>query len=158
MPTAMEKTHAVGKDCKLYYSTGTRALPVWVAIPKAINVSINLGKGEADASSRETPWKLQKGALKELEFTFTYRYLKGGADLVFEYLRDQFLNDTCVEYAVVDGDITYTGAVGVKAFCEVFGMNISQELESTQEIEFTLKPAYKDESGSLVAPTFFEIP
>jgi hypothetical protein len=153
----MEKTHAVGKDCKLYYNTGTRAVPVWVLISKAINVALNLSKGEADAGSRETPWKLQKGALKELELTFSYRYLKGGADAVFEYLRDMFLNDTCIEFAVVDGDITTQGALGVKIPCEVFGMNVAQELESTQEVEFTLKPAYKDESG-YIPPLWFETP
>jgi hypothetical protein len=136
---AMDKTHAVGKDCKLYYnSAATRAAATWVEIKKAINVTLNMSKGEADASCRETSWKLQRGALKELEITFSYRYLKGGAD------------------TVVDGDIVNTGANGMKVICEVFGMNVSQELESTQEIEFTIKPAYKEETGAFVPPAWFE--
>ena len=146
----------VGKDCRLYLNGGTHATPTWTEITKAINVSANLGKGEADVSSRETSWKLAKGALKELEISFTYRH-KAGADTVFDALLAAYLADTAVEFAVMDAAITESGAQGPRAFCEIFAMNLTQELENSAEYEFTLKPTYHEESGSLIEPEWYEV-
>lgn len=146
----------VGKDCKLYLNGGTHAAPTWTEITKAINVSANLGKGEADVSSRETSWKLAKGALKELEISFTYRH-KVGADTVFDTLLAAYLADTAIEFAVMDADITEAGAQGPRAFCEIFSMNLTQELENSEEVEFTLKPTYFEESNVLVEPDWYEV-
>jgi len=146
----------VGKDCKLYMNGGTHATPTWTEITKAINVSANLGKGEADVSSRETSWKLAKGALKELEISFTYRH-KAGDDTVFDALLAAYLADTAVEFAVMDAAITESGAQGPRACCEIFSMNLTQELENSSEYEFTLKPTYHEESGSLIEPEWYEV-
>ena len=146
----------VGKDCKLYINTGTRATPTWVEVKKAINVSANLGKGEADISARFSGWKLTKGALKELEITFTYRH-KRGTDTVFDSLLSAYLNDTPREFAVMDAAITEVGAQGPRAFCEVISMNLTQELENAQEFEIALKPTYQEESGVLMEPSWFEV-
>jgi len=146
----------VGKDCKLYYNSGTHATPTWNEITKAINVSANLGKGEADVSSRETSWKLSKGALKELEISFTYRH-KAGTDTVFDVLLAAYLADTAIEFAVMDAAITEAGAQGPRAFCEIFSMNETQELENAVEYEFTLKPTYAAESGEMVEPDWYEV-
>ena len=62
-------------------------------------MSANLGKGEADVSARFSGWKLTKGALKELEISFTYRH-KSGVDAVFDALLDAYINDTPLEFAV----------------------------------------------------------
>ena len=153
---ALTQAPVVGKDCKLYYNTGTHAVPVWVEVKHAINVSANLGKGEADASARYSGWKLTKGALKELEITFGYRH-KQGADTVFDALLAAYLNDTAIEFAVMDAAISETGAQGPRAFCEVMSMNLSQELEGTSEYEVTIKPTFHEESGTLVEPDWFEV-
>lgn len=147
----------VGKDCKLYLNSATNATPTWVEIKKAINVSANLGKGEADVSARFSGWKLSKGALKELEITFTYRH-KAGADTVFDTLLAAYLAGTPKQFAVMDAAITESGAQGPKAFCEIFAMNLTQELENAAEFEFTLKPTYVEETGVLVEPQWMEVP
>ena len=147
----------VGKDCKLYLNSGTHATPTWVELKSAINVSANLGKGEADVSARYSGWKLTKGALKELEITFNYRH-KQGADTVFDTLLAAYINDTNIEFAVMDADITESGAQGPRAFCQVLSMNLTQELENAAEYEFTLKPTYHQESGALVEPDWYEVP
>jgi hypothetical protein len=146
----------VGKDCKLYLNAGTHSTPSWTEIKQAINVSANLGKGEADVSSRATTWKLSKSALKELEISFTYRH-KQGEDTVFDTLQEAYIDDTPIEFAVMDADITEAGAQGPRAFCEVFGMNLSQELENATEYEFTIKPTYHEEGGTLVEPDWYEV-
>jgi hypothetical protein len=147
----------VGKDCKLYLNGATHAAPTWTEVKKAINVSANLGKGEADVSARYSGWKLAKGALKELEISFTYRH-KVGTDTVFDTLLAAYINDTALEVAVMDAPIAEAGAQGPRAFCEVFAMNLTQELENASEYEFTLKPTYHEEAGSLIEPDWYEVP
>lgn len=148
----------VGKDCKLYLNEGTHETPVWKEIKNAINVSANLGKGEADVSARFSSWKLSKGALKELEITFTYRH-KAGTDAIFDALLDAYLDDDAVEFAVLDAPVTVNGAQGPRAFCEVFSMNLTQELENSAEYEFSLRPTYHEEGtpAELVEPDWFEV-
>jgi hypothetical protein len=152
----IEHAPVVGKDCKAYLNGGTRAAPTWQEIKNAINVSANMGKGEADASARFSGWKLTKGALKELEISFTYRY-KRGTDAIFDTLVSAYLEDTPIEVAILDEEITVAGAQGPRAFCEVFSMNLTQELENTSEYEFTLKPTYHEEGGGLVEPEWYEV-
>ena len=147
----------VGKDCKLYYDSASNyAVPVWVLIPKAINVAANLGKGEADVSARYAGWKLSKGALKELEVTFTYRHIKG-ADTVFDALLDSYINDTPIQLLVLDDLVANTGAQGARAFCEIMQMNEGQELESSQEFDFMAKPTYFEEAAAIIVPEWHEV-
>jgi hypothetical protein len=146
----------VGKDCKLYLNTGTHATPTWTEVKQAINVSANLGKGEADVSARYSGWKLTKGALKELEISFTYRH-KVGADTVFDALLSAYMTGTPKEFAVMDAAITDSGAQGLRAYCEVMSLNLSQELESSSEYEVTLKPTYHEDGGAIVEPTWHEV-
>ena len=146
----------VGKDCKLYLNAGTRTTPTWTEVKSAINVSANLGKGEADVSARYSSWKLSKGSLKELEISFTYRH-RIGADTVFDALLAAYINGTPKEFAVMDAAITESGAQGPRAFCEVMSLNLSQELENSQEYEVTLKPTYFEETGAIVEPQWYEV-
>lgn len=146
----------VGKDCKLYLNGGTHATPTWTEVKNAINVSANLGKGEADVSARFSSWKLTKGALKELEISFTYRH-KAGVDTVFDSLLEAYLEDKAVEFLVLDAEVTESGAQGPRAFCEIFSMNLTQELENASEYEFTLKPTYHEEASALIEPDWFEV-
>jgi hypothetical protein len=127
----------VGKDCKLYLNAATHATPTWTEVKSAINVSANLGKGEADVSARFSGWKLTKGALKELEISCTYRH-KSGADTVFDALLDAYINDTPLEFAVLDAAVTESGAQGPRAFCEILSLNLTQELENAAEYELTV--------------------
>jgi hypothetical protein len=146
----------VGKDCKLYLNAGTRTTPTWTELKSAINVSANLGKGEADVSARYSSWKLSKGSLKELEISFTYRH-RQGPDTVFDTLLAAYINGTPKEFAVMDAAITESGAQGPRAFCEVMSLNLSQELESSAEYEITLKPTYYEETGAVVEPQWYEV-
>jgi len=95
---ALVERPVTGGECKLYYNTGTHAAPTWTEIPKAINVSFSLSKGEADQSSRSSTWRKTKGTLKDLEVTFTYRK-KQGTDTVFTALIAAAIAGTIYEYA-----------------------------------------------------------
>lgn len=154
---ALTETPVVGQECKLYRNTATEASPTWVEITHAINVSANLGKGEADVSARFSGWKLTRGALKELEITFTYRK-KQGTDTVFTALIAAVVARTAIQLAVLDAAITEVGAQGPKAYCELFSSNLSQDLESAEEVEFTAKPTYFEESSVLIEPEWHLTP
>ncbi len=147
----------LGKDCKAYYNSATHATPTWNEAKYAINVSANFGKGEGDVSGRYSGWKKSKGALKELEITFTYRH-KRGVDAVFDKILDSYVNGTPVEWAILDGDITLTKAQGPRAFCEVMSLNMTQELENGVEYEVTLKPTWFEEASNVVEPDWYEVP
>ena len=154
---ALNERPVTGLECKLYYNTATNSSPTWVEITRAINVSWSLSKGEADQSSRVSMWKMQKGTLRDLEITFTYRK-KNGADTVLDALAAAALADTVQEYLMIDDASTETGAEGIRAMCEIFGFNNTQDLEAAEELEFTLKPSYTEESGSVVEPSWYTVP
>jgi hypothetical protein len=147
----------IGKDCKAYYNSGTHAVPTWNEAKYAINASANLGKGEGDVSGRYSGWKKSKGALKELEISFTYRH-KRGTDAVFDAILDSYVNGTPMEWAIMDGDITLSKAQGPRAFCEVMSLNATQELENGVEYEVTLKPTWFEEASAVVEPDWYEVP
>lgn len=148
---------ATGLECKLYYNSATHAAPTWVLIAKAINASWSLSKGDADQSSRASTWKKGIPTLKELEITFTYRK-KTGTDTVFDALIAAAMADTIYEYCVLDAVHTETGAQGIRAFCTIMSAGGTQDLESAEEAEFTLKPAYKEESSAEVDPDWYKVP
>lgn len=153
---ALVERPVTGLECKLYYNTGTHASPTWTAISKAINVSFSISKGEADQSSRSSTWRKSKGTLKDLEITFSYRK-KQGTDTVFDALIAAAIADTVQEYAMLDGAVTEAGAQGIRAFCEIMGVGNTQDLESSEEVEFTLKPTYHEESSAEVDPDWYEV-
>ena len=154
MPVA--ERPVTGLECKLYYNTATHASPTWVEVTRAINVSFSLSKGEADQSSRVSTWKMQKGTLKDLEITFTYRK-KQGTDTVFDALIAAAIGETIYEYAVLDGTHSVSGVQGIRAFCEIMSAGNTQDLESAEEVEFTLKPTYKEESSAVVNPDWYKV-
>jgi len=153
---ALVERPPTGLECKLYYNTSTHASPSWTEITKAINVSFSSSKSEADQSSRVSEFKMQKGTLIDLEITVTYRK-KQGTDTVFDALQAAYFAGTIYEYAMLDGAESESGVQGIRAFCEIMSMGNTQDLEGSEEVEFTLKPTYKEESDVLVEPDWYEV-
>lgn len=145
-----------GLECKLYYNANTYASPTWTLIPKAINVSFNISKDEGDQKSRSSSWGKGKGVHKNLEVSFTYRK-KQGTDAIFDYLQAAALAGTVFELAVMDGATTVSGVQGIRAYCELMTFGDTQDLSSAEEVEFTAKPSYFEESGVEIDPVWYEI-
>lgn len=154
---AVVERPVTGGECKLYYNTGTHASPTWVEVTRAINVNVAINKDEADQKSRASGWAGKKGTTKTLEFTFSY-LKKQGTDTVFDTLQAAALAGTVKEYAVLDGAITVVGCQGIRAFCELFQLNDTQNLDGSQEIEFVAKYTYTEESSASVEPDWYEVP
>ena len=153
---ALVERPITGLEGKIYYNTGTHASPTWVEVTRAINVSFSSSKGEADQSSRISEWKMQKGTLIDLEITVTYRK-KQGTDTVFDALQAAYFAGTVYEWAMLDGASTESGVQGIRAFCEIMSFGNTQDLEGAEEVEFSLKPTFHEESSSLVEPDWYEV-
>jgi hypothetical protein len=147
----------VGKDCKLYYNTGTHATPTWVEIKDAQDVSLPLEKGKAETSSRRSKWKYFGAGLIEAGIDFDYLHNKG-ADTVFDALLDSFVNSTVKEFAAMDQAIATSGAQGLRFFGQVFQLNPSQQLEEGTKHSLNIAPSRHEESGALVEPDWYEVP
>lgn len=151
-----------GEECSLYVNetsagSGAHAGPSWTEITGARNVSVSLSKSEADQGSRRSKFKKDKGTQKAIEITFSYRK-KQGTDEVFDTLMAAAMSDTVYEYAVMDGDITTTGIQGIRAFCEIFTADQTQDLQASEEMEFTLKPTYEEDgTGDEIDPDWYEV-
>lgn len=145
-----------GLECKLYYNAATHASPTWVEITKAINVSFTSSKGEANQDSRSSTWRKTRGTIKDLEITFTYRK-KQGTDTVFDALIAAYVAGTIYEYAVLDGAHNVSGVQGVRCFGEIMTAGNTQDLENVEEVEFTIKPAYKEEGGVEINPDWYKV-
>jgi hypothetical protein len=148
---------AVGKDCKLYYNSGTHAAPVWVEIKEAIDLNVPLTKGRAEAASRKSGWKTFGAGLKEAGLEFGYLHEKG-ADTVFDVLLSSYISDVVKEFACMDQAIATSGAQGLRFFGQAFEMTQAQELEGAVQYNFVIAPTRKEESGTLIEPDWYEVP
>jgi len=133
----------IGLNAKLYRNTGTYGSPTWVEVCLIGDLTLNIEKSEATISVRCSGWELIRAVLKKASVDFKMMYNPGNSS--FQAIRDAFNNNTRIEFAVMDGDIT-AGATtltqGLRATMEVMKFNIGQPLEGAQTVDVTLKPSY----------------
>lgn len=154
--TAVAERPFVGHECSLYYNSGTRAVPNLTLINKARNVTCNMACGEAEISSRESVWKMKRQGLREFEITFSYAK-KAGTDAVFDVLIAAAIAGTVVDLWMLDGTSAETGTQGPRAYCQLFDVSHTQELEGAEEVEFVAKATYYEITGTLTPPNWYEV-
>jgi len=133
----------LGMDAKLYRNTGTYALPVWVEVSNVKDVTLNLEKGEADVTTRANAgWRATVGTLKDasIEFQMVWDTVDAG----FDAIRQAFFNNTPLEFAVMDGDITDPDSEGLRATFDVFNFTRNEALEEAILVDVSIKPTYAD--------------
>jgi len=142
----------LGMDCKLYYnSSGDWASPVWVEIGNAKDVTLNLETGEADVTTRGNGgWRATIATLKEGSVEF--EMIWDSEDTSFAAFRSAFFNNTSVEVAAMDGDITESGSSGLHAACSVTNFTRNEPLEEAVTASTTIKPTYSEN-----APEWMEV-
>jgi hypothetical protein len=132
----------LGLDGKLYRNTGTYGTPVWNEIVDVKDLSVTIEKAEADASTRETHWKMVRGALKSASIDFSMVYDPTETD--WQAIRDGFLNDTTIEFAVADGAIATVGTQYLRVSCEVMKFSTRQALAEVFTTDVSIKPCRAD--------------
>ncbi|MEM6503892.1 MAG: phage tail tube protein [Planctomycetota bacterium] len=131
----------LGMEAKLYRNTGDFATPVWVELTNVKDLTLSLEKGEADVTTRANGgWRALAGTLKDgsIEFEMVW----DTQDTGFTAIKDAWFNDTPIEFAVMDGDITASGSQGLRATMEVFNFSRNEPLEEAVTVSVTIKPTY----------------
>jgi len=133
----------LGMFGKLYRNTGTWAVPIWDEVENVTNVTLNLEKSEADVTTRKNDgWRAMIGALKEGSVDFEMIWDTSDDD--FQAIIDSWLNDTVIDVAVMDGDITTTGSEGLRAEMSVITVTRQEPLEEAMKAVVNIKPTYSD--------------
>lgn len=157
----------LGFKAKAYFlSTGTRAS--WgAADADGINggaaptnltemgnirdLTLNLSKGEADASTRAgNGWETILAALKSGQVQFGMIW--DTADTTFAAIFKAYMTDANIAMAFLDGDKATVGSQGLWADFAVIGFEKSEPLKDAQTVQVTIKPAY-----SAVAPQWVKV-
>lgn len=146
----------VGLDCKAYYNSGTNASPTWVEIVDAIDVSYEYGTTQVEVKSRANINSANLSGLINVSATFTLLHTIG-TNTIRAALLGIISGRAPKQFAFMDQAIATTGAIGLKAYMNLEGMNANQPLEEGMTWDITLKPAHFIESAAVIAPTVVAI-
>ncbi|MFO0225196.1 MAG: phage tail tube protein [Planctomyces sp.] len=130
----------LGLNAKLYRNTAASGSPTWNEVTNVRDVTLNLETGEADVSTRSSSWRASVGTLKSASLEFEMVW--DTADDDFAAIRDAFLNNTSVEFAVLDGGSTAPGTQGLRATMAIINFTRSEPLEEAIKVSVTAKPTY----------------
>ena len=128
-----------GNEAKLYRNTGTYGSPVWDEVTNVRDLDLGVEKGQADASTRGASWRQYLTTLKDASIDFSM--LWDTSDLDFSAIQDAFFNDTQVELAIMDGDISVAGAEGLRATFDVVTFTRHEPLEDAMSVDVAIKPS-----------------
>lgn len=146
-----------GSKCKLYYNSGTHAIPSWVEIAYAQDVTVPAGKDRVEIRDRSSGYKKDIGGDRELALSFGYTY-RLGIDAVYNVLKDSYENDTAVQFAVMDGNIATSGTKGWRFYGEVFGFEDKQEQNTAHTCEVEVGLTEFEEASVIIEPDYYSVP
>ena len=145
----------LGLDAKLYYNTGTYASPTWTEITNVKDLTLNLEKGEADVSTRGgNGWKQTVGTLKDA--SIEWGMVWDPDDTAFTAIKNAFINNTSIEFLVLDGSSSPASGVtvqGLRAECSITGFTRNEALEDALSVDVTAKPTYSSNAPSWYTDT-----
>ena len=129
-----------GYEAETSHNTGAYGTPVWDAVDLIQDtLELNLQKDEADVTTRAgNGWKQRMGTLKD--GTVQFQMLWESADADFAAFRDAWLNDTLIDLAVMDQDITVSDAQGLRAEMDVLNFSRSEPLNGALTASINMAP------------------
>jgi len=127
-----------GHACKLYRNSATWAAPTWAELDLTRDLTLPMSRAEADVSARDSDFKLYIASLIDAGVEFQMVYDTENTD--FAAVLDAFLNNTTIELAVMDGDISAAGAEGLHADFVVLKCDRSEPLEGGVVADISVKP------------------
>lgn len=143
----------LGLDAKLYYNSGTYAVPTWNVMNNVKDVTLNLSTEEADVTTRGGGgWKQTVATLKD--GSIEWKSVWDTADAAFTAVKNAWLNKTPIEFLCLDGDRTVTGKQGLRAICMVTNFTREEPLTDALMVNVSVKPTY----DSTNAPTWYVAP
>ncbi|MEM9827740.1 MAG: hypothetical protein AAF958_14210 [Planctomycetota bacterium] len=156
----------MGKDCVLaYFPAASFASPTYAEIENAKDVSQpGVTKNSVSLASRGSAgWDLKGAGLRSMDLQFSYLYEAG--DAVGGVLRDSFLNDTDLGFAVLSGPANGTFPAGItpydvegwKFVGQVLEFATTEDLEDAKMIDVKVEASFFKLNGSLMLPTWVTI-
>ncbi len=137
----------LGKDAKLYRNSGSYGSPTWTLISNVRDLGLGLEKGEADVTTRAgNGWEQVVAALKSA--SIEWGMVWDTADANFTAIRNSFLNDTVIEFLVLDGAVATTGSQGLRAECMVQRFRRNENLREAVVVDVSAKPTYSTNAPS----------
>jgi len=147
-----------GRDCKLYYNTGTVATPVWTEIDEVADVSVDgLERSIAELKRRAKQFtKGLAGLIGMITAGFTLQH--GLKPAVFGALITLFFDGTPKEWLIANGDVTVDGTQGLRCPFILSSFPWNQPLEDVSGHECKLSGAYmEDEADDEVDPEWYVV-
>ena len=139
-----------GLNNKLYRNAGSHGSPSWTEISTAQDVGLPFDKDMAEVKARLSTWNQFLPALKSGPLDFGM--LGDTSVATYDVLRDAYINDTIIDFAIADQSIVASGAEYFRADYYVKQFPLDQKLEEANAIKVSAVMAY---SGN--APAFVNV-
>lgn len=137
----------LGMNAKLYRNTGSYGSPTWDEVTNVRDVTLNLETGEADVTTRgNNGWRATVATLRDASVEFEMVW--DTTDTDFTAIQQAFLNNTTIEFAVMDGNIATSGNQGLRATMMVTSFSRNEALEEALTVSVTIKPTFATNAPS----------
>jgi hypothetical protein len=131
----------LGLDGKAYRNTGTWEAPTWTEMEHIKDLSVNLEKGEWEASLRSgNGVREYLATLRDYPVEFGMKWDPQN-DPDCDFLLSVFLDEEeFIDVLILDGPVTTSGSQGPRFQANVFGFPINQPLEEGMMVDVSIKP------------------
>ena len=130
----------IGLEMYLYRNSNTYASPTWVEVTNVKDLSFNLEKTRADMTTRANAgWRSQRGTLKDGGITFQSVYDTADAD--YTAFESAWFDNTAIEFALADGDISTTGTKYIRMTTEINNLSRTENLEEGVMVDIEANPS-----------------
>jgi hypothetical protein len=136
-----------GKDFKLYVNDAAPVVPPapenppeWLELSNVRDVTRNLTKALADASTRLSDFRQQVGTLKELSLDTQIVY--DPTDPLFLIIQGAFDTDANLDILDLDGSIDVVGSKGLRFRGQVTNFTTGEALEDVGLVDITFVVGY----------------
>ena len=145
-----------GKKMCAYLNTGTVATPVWDTVDEIGDLNLDWKRAVATLERRANEFaKVLPSLFDVIGVTFKLHY--GLDTTTYDLIRADFVNGDVNEWAIMDTDITHTGAQGLRLPVLVEEFPWAQPLTDVAGHDVKLSCAYMEESSTEVDPSWYTV-
>lgn len=142
----MSKLRFLSRHARLYYNSGTYAVPVWNHITLRTRIGYRKGTEAEDVTAGDSEEKIEQLVRHSRSLEFEMLVEKDIVnDTTYQYLADAAEDlDACVEFAVAQGDITTVGTKFRRLTTQIHDWD--EDLDNKMTVKVTAKPAPVDDA------------
>ena len=142
----------IGRSGGLYLNTGTYALPTWVEVALAKDVTSNIESETADADNRSAGlWGADVVVRLSLSVDFQMIWDTAVAYVLTMY--NAAIVGGSSEFAILDGKMTDPTARGIRALCCYGKFSRPEPLRDVMVTDVTIKPTYSVNPPAAISGT-----